>query len=477
MRFSEAFTLNRTKRDDWFDPHLAVDTRLFIDPFRIFAEDREPWLGAHRRLIAFFNLVLGLVAQSGFTRASPHWKAAERLLVFPEPGEFCLGYAEASTRGAGSGTGLRIQILQAAESGIKAGLTSVRHFEELALFGEGFGADRISDIVGNVLKAEFIAYTQAVCRRHAVPMAELLVRNSEWSDRFRRWDSTRLLLPASPYGGRGVLLVPQRFLRDLPTIDQAGFWDWAWSNENETIRNELNYEIARSADTTTIIRLARMRPDIVEKYVRAQEKNPKPPYDLTDDPSWEVAWWEDGRTLGSRLPGPSAEPANRSQFHAFVAWFIESFRHNIEDQDGWRVLWRKQGPASERAVQAFFRSAVQHYCKANDIDLSAESNAGRGPVDFKFSLGWSQRALVELKLANNTNFWHGLEVQTPAYMRAEDVDRAYFLVICYRDGDLDKERLRSIRTAAAAYGMREGKKIQPRFVDAREKVSASRQRG
>jgi hypothetical protein len=32
MRFSEHFCIQQTEQDDWFDPHLAVDTKLFFDP-------------------------------------------------------------------------------------------------------------------------------------------------------------------------------------------------------------------------------------------------------------------------------------------------------------------------------------------------------------------------------------------------------------------------------------------------------------
>lgn len=33
MRLSEHFCVTPTADDDWFDPHLTVDTKLFIDPF------------------------------------------------------------------------------------------------------------------------------------------------------------------------------------------------------------------------------------------------------------------------------------------------------------------------------------------------------------------------------------------------------------------------------------------------------------
>jgi hypothetical protein len=38
MRFSEHFNLTITKKDDWFDPHLTVDAKLFIDRLLLYIE-------------------------------------------------------------------------------------------------------------------------------------------------------------------------------------------------------------------------------------------------------------------------------------------------------------------------------------------------------------------------------------------------------------------------------------------------------
>ena len=57
------------------------------------------------------------------------------------------------------------------------GLTHVDHFEQVALFGESIGADRISDIVCNVLKSQSVEYTQRVAAGKGVPMTDVKVRS------------------------------------------------------------------------------------------------------------------------------------------------------------------------------------------------------------------------------------------------------------------------------------------------------------
>jgi hypothetical protein len=40
VRFSTAFAITCTKADDWFDPHMTVDTKLFIDPLLMLMGDQ-----------------------------------------------------------------------------------------------------------------------------------------------------------------------------------------------------------------------------------------------------------------------------------------------------------------------------------------------------------------------------------------------------------------------------------------------------
>jgi hypothetical protein len=54
MRFSEVFNITRTRSDDWFDPHLTVDTKLFIDPLLMLVSRQADWREAHDELIAHF---------------------------------------------------------------------------------------------------------------------------------------------------------------------------------------------------------------------------------------------------------------------------------------------------------------------------------------------------------------------------------------------------------------------------------------
>lgn len=125
-------------------------------------------------------------------------------------------------------------------------------------------------------------------------------------------------------------------------------------------------------------------------------------------------------------------------------------------------------------MQQLFHVALVLYCKDHDVDLSPESAAGRGPVDFKFSQGWERRALVEVKLAKHSKFWQGIDTQTPAYMKAEGIRCGYFLAVQYTDKDLTPERIDRVKEKAKTVSEECGYDIKPVFVDARPKPTGSK---
>ena len=58
-------------------------------------------------------------------------------------------------------------------------------------------------------------------------------------------------------------------------------------------------------------------------------------------------------------------------------------------------------------AQLLFYGFADTYCESNNIDLNREPNAGRGPVDFKFSRGYHSKVTVEVKYSSNNCVVHG----------------------------------------------------------------------
>jgi hypothetical protein len=227
MRFSTATGIQRGKNDDWFDPVLEQDSPLYIDPYLVFKDSAPMWTGAYDELVAFFERASELVLASGGTRNTAAWRKAIRLLQFPEPHELALGVAMGSPLGSGTGTVFADRIadvLNLLGSSAAPNLASIGGF---ALFCEGLGVDRISDIIANVLKSRLIAYTQQIMRTHSITGTSVTVKHSSWDRTTANWQSDELELWQNPATGGGVLLVPDRFLKEMPVVEPGAFWDWA----------------------------------------------------------------------------------------------------------------------------------------------------------------------------------------------------------------------------------------------------------
>ena len=184
MHFSEVYFIDKAAEDDWFNTYLPADSKFCIDPLLIYDSDIPRWAHAHDRILQFFAMVFELIRRANGDRNAASWKLAQHLLLFPEPAEFCLGVAEGSPLGAGSGPGLRAEMLDGISVAVRYGLTNLPHMEMLALFQGGMGFDRISDAVCNILKSDFIAYTQEVCARHNIPTRRFKVQHASWSEEF-----------------------------------------------------------------------------------------------------------------------------------------------------------------------------------------------------------------------------------------------------------------------------------------------------
>jgi hypothetical protein len=438
VKFSECFKIQRTQSDDWFDPILSLDTRLFIDPFLLYSTEAGHFEGSHKEVIDFFNSVFQLISKSYGNASSVSWKKAVDLLRFGEVEEICLGYTGAGTSGLGSGTILARVIADALWEAVQAGLKEITHFEEVRILREGIGADRISDITAGLLRHRVAAYTAAVCKTHELSVEVIRYVRGRYDLKNEFWIPIEAHLPRNPYNGKPVLLVPRRYLRHLPTISPEDFWEYCYSNENDAIRNDYSYDITRNVDKKTIIDFARRHPDIRQNYVAAVEKRKPEPYDFERDTHGLVQWYDATASYCSQHPVDFLV-RSQGEFPNAINTMISEFANYVENNHGWRLLWNdNRTPRREDAAQDLFLGIVKHYCKANDIDISREPNIGRGPVDFKVSSGHQLRALLEVKLAKNGRFWNGLEKQLPKYQGAEGIQVGYFLVIVYSESDFKK---------------------------------------
>lgn len=147
----------------------------------------------------------------------------------------------------------------------------------------------------------------------------------------------------------------------------------------------------------------------------------------------EDYWYDDSKKCFAEYPYESyiLDSLTINGVFIIVQQICQQFKKLVEENGLCELLYdnNKKNAKHERAAQQLFFGIADSYCTANNIDLTRESNVGRGPVDFKLSKGSIEKVLVEVKLTSNEQLKHGIETQLPIYMAQEKTQKAIYLVI------------------------------------------------
>lgn len=229
---------------DFVIPRIGIDIPLGIDPFLLFKSRDSEFRELHSLLLGAFNAGIDAVRRGVVSDAS-------RMFDFPEVREIGLGYTQNSRRGSGVGSYLSRLIIETLQGSPMLLARGVRHVEEIQLLSAGIGADRISDIVANVLKGYLIDYTQRQCAIWDIPVRQGVPISHIYDHSSHTWEDSYEDLPVSATDGSPILLVPRRLVRVLP-----------WINYDDFVRTEFSAYLASRRE------LARQAADQLLKSMR-----------------------------------------------------------------------------------------------------------------------------------------------------------------------------------------------------------------
>lgn len=476
IRFSDNFDIPEERLVELgvLNPTLNVDTRLFIDPLLLsvsaHVEIRE---GARTSYEKHFSTIIKLLHGSNTQDDAP-WKAARRMLSFPEVKWTCLGYGGHSISGSGSGTEMTEQIIRTAKQIVDLGVDDPDLFVAMALFEEGFGPDRISDMSTNVVFGDLIAFNHRILKSLSVPckQMQLVLRNGA---------TFQAHLPLNPFVSEEapIVLVPMDVLRHLPIVT-----DWSdvadAASKNDELRNRVNKQVAdlwsrkSRKDKGELRRWAMSGKDAFSDFLDMIKGAGGKSYDFDSDPVGEIFWRKLAATLADNEPlilkvPPILDLEGVSQI---VVQIIDQFRFLVEDRRYSEELYQPDGsPRPEKSAQRLFFAVAHTYCKANNLDITPEADTGNGPVDFKVSKGFNGRVLVEIKLSTNSKLVKGYTRQLETYKTAEETQKGFYLVVDVGQmGNKDKALL-DAKNEASTRGEETSQII---FVNGIRKPSASK---
>jgi len=489
--FSDIFNVEPEIIEEYgaFNISLINDLPLFIDPFLLFNSNKKEYQKLHRDILKYVAFLrdrsISIDVNDGLLRS---W------YCFPEVKQTWLGYSEVGNAGRGPG----IEFARALDNNLsdifadfdKNKISRSPHLEKLCLIRENTGRDNISDFVTNLIKGYLLSYTQDFARQNidASLLREFNISRVSFNYKTSSWVSSKYLLPC--FDNDYVLLTPKDILtRDDTWINRpdliSQFEDIVLSVPNDQLRSQLNFYFSQNLPKPEYTKKGKekkpAKKDIIKAVNAVMHKYPV----LLD---YYIKYKEDH---GENAVSVSAERVEEiyNLFVEKLAQFINCLfektdfyknsgntldgsykrvvflKHVIENQDGYRIFYPDGKPINR---ESYLHIMFKLTWFATAFDVSPETNAGRGPVDFKVSKGAMDKTLVEFKLASNTKLRQNLSNQVEIYKKAHDTDKAIKVIMFFTSEEENK-----VKQLLKELGLDNEKYIV--LIDAREdnKVSAS----
>lgn len=453
------------------DVTLNCDTNLFIDPL-LLAEAADEGFAecANGAYTARFEKIASLLTAS--TNANDlAERSAKNLLKFHEIPYTHLGYS-GGTSGSGFGTVLTDNLTANAKQAIALGVRDPDLFVALSLFEIGVGADRISDMATNIIVDCLAAFTLRGCKQLGVATKAFKVAAKIYE------------LPPNPLNPKEpILLVPKDIVRDLPI---AADWTSVGQVAQETtdIKDRVSAQIGEIWKAKTrkekdeTLRRALENKSSFELLLELIHAAAAEPYDIKNDHRGEIYPAELRRQIAATEPleltAYSKRHLSLEEARDIVGKIIYQFKSLIEMKGLWKELWNEKATRArlEKAMQRLFYAVAVAYCEANDLDISPESDAGCGPVDFKMSNGSRIKILAELKRSSNPRLVDGYTKQIEAYKGAENATRAFYIIIDI--GGLTSAKMHGLSEAKSAQATEGKHASEIVIIDGNPQKSASK---
>lgn len=452
--FTDIFNVSPKKMATYgaFNVSPLVDLPLFIDPFLLFTSEKEAYKDLHDQIIRYLQFLREksdrAQASKGLLKAWYH---------FPEVKQTCLGFCLKGNSGIGLGPSFAKALSENLANLFKdfgnEQVTRGSHLEKLMLIRSGVGKDKISDFTTNLIKGFLLDYTQEFAKKHIKPEKRktFCVSHVEFDYDKSYWKPAYFDLPA--LYGDFVLLCPEDILtkddvwinkddlrRDFPQIRDA--------IENDSLRAQVNHyftsvlkrdkdkkgrtkEPTKKQENEATEATLRKFPEIIDYYIREKEDNGEVAVARSLEKVNEVQ-----QMFVENISRLSDLLAKQTDFFKTTASTIEEakkrvgyLKHVIENGDGYRLFYDRKGNAIER--ESDLHIAFKLVCIDSPSSIDAEVNNGRGPVDFKLSRGASDSALIEFKLASNTQLERNIRNQVEVYEKANRTTQSLKVILFF----------------------------------------------
>ena len=484
--FSDFFNVspNALEKYGAFNISLICDMPLFIDPFLLFSSGKPEYQALHKQILSYLTFLKERADEGVSNRA-----LIKSWYSFPEMKQNWLGYSHMGNCGKGLGGVFAKKMHSMMPMAFKAlgreTLTATSHLEKVGLFNQGVGRDNISDFTTNLILDYLLKYTEAFAKKNLSQdlCALFNVKKAYFDYQYQRWLPREYYLPS--YDGDYVVLTPKDLLtRDETWINHGEmlerFNEISEGIENEELRAHINRYFASkmpviqmsNKEKDRYIKAAKWEtlhqfPELIEYYIQKKESEKEEAKSVADE---KVRSVESLLVTNIHLFVENQLAFTKFYDIAPVSSYVETLRRVkylkkcIEGNDCYRMFYVDGKPIPrEDHLQYAFRLVWF----SSPFDVNREVNNGRGPADYKVSMGADDATIVEFKLASNTSLKKNLQHQLEIYQSANNTEFGIKVIMFYTDSE--KEKLVSV--------LRElnlDNKENVITIDARPKVSASK---
>lgn len=454
--FSDVFEVDEQVVDDYgaFNVALVNDLPLFVDPFLLFDSEGGKYKKLHDGIIEYLVFLKERALEGELSAGDTN-----QWLLFKEVKQNWLGFSQAGNGGTGLGPNFARSLATNLRTVFKdfghESSTASSHLEKLGLLSNGVGRDHLSDFTTNLIKGFLLEYTQEFATKHLHKdfVRRFRVDKVVFDYGTRRWQSDYFDLPF--FNGDYVLLTPKDILtREEAWINQADmlaqFTEIQVSISDEDLRNRVSDHFTRQINEHTkanerkeaALRTLASHPEVLDIYIRMKEEDALEAHAQSDikvkvsQAQFVEAVQELARLLQElRKQQPVLARDESVDALEEARRRVAFLKHVIEDNDGYRLFYVDGKPVKrESDLQTMFRLT---WC-ATAFDVNAEVNNGRGPVDYKISMGKVNAALVEFKLASNTSLEKNLRNQVAIYEKASNTKRSLKVILYFSESELAK---------------------------------------
>lgn len=452
--FSDFFNIspNDLERYGAFNISLINDLPLFIDPFLLFNSKKSAYQNLHKAILKYVTFLrdrsVANKINDGLLRS---W------YCFPEIKQTWLGYSTFGNSGRGPG----IEFARALNGNLKGSFSNFDkqtvskspHLEKLCLIKDNIGRDNISDFATNLIKEHLLNYTQTFAKKHidAHYLKKFTVDHVDFNYKTSTWASRSYQLPV--FNDDYVLLTPKDLLtKDDTWINKPDivkqFHDIVASVPNNQLRSQLDFYFSsnlpkpeytkkgrekkpRQSDIAEAVSaVIRNYPEFLDYYIRFKEDHGENAVSISAENVEEIH-----NLFVKTLSSFIQFLFEKTDFYKNKGDTLDEsykrvmfLKHVIEDQDGYKIFYPNGVPINR---ESYLHIMYKLTWFATISDVSPETNAGRGPADFKISRGAFDKTLIEFKLASSAKLMKNLEKQVAIYKKAHNTDKSIRVILFF----------------------------------------------